>query len=136
MGTWLRCIMLGLLVGSQAWSAVPPATVAKIIRIVAAGGDGKVNCLDPEVAAALSSVGVAADANAAIVYATSDKDVAKFAKQNKLVICNQLELIKQGAVIAIVAEGDRPVVYLSPANAAASNTKIPEVVMKMGKVVN
>lgn len=130
-------VPLALMIGSLAWGAVPPAVVAKYLRIVAvsAGGDAGICCLDPEVGSALSSMGVALDPNAALVYATSAPDVAKHANQNKLVICDRIELIKSGAVIAIVSEGDRPAVYFSPANAAARKLKIPDAMMKMGKAV-
>jgi len=114
---------------------VAAPTLAKIIRIVASGNGGKAACEDAEVSAELGKLGVSIDPEAKVVWAIADKDVARFAKQSKLVICGQVGQLGQGAAIAIVAEGGRPVIYLSPANATSSKANLPDALLKIGKVV-
>jgi hypothetical protein len=116
---------------------VSAPTLAKILRIVAtsSGSNGRISCLDPEVTAELTKLGVALDAESPIIWVVSEKDVTKYAKQSKFVICGQVGLLAQGACMAIVAEGGRPAIYFSPTNASTTKVAIPDTVVKIGKVV-
>ena len=130
------CLIALLLVAPIQAGEVAAPTIAKIIRIVASSGNNvKVACLDPEVAAELGKLGLSLDPEARIVWAISDQDVVRLAKQNKLVICGQLGQLAQGGAVAIVAEGGRPSIYIRPANVALSKVSLPDAVIKIGKVV-
>jgi hypothetical protein len=130
------CLILSSAVAIRAGEVSAP-TVAKILRIVAtsSGSSGRISSLDPEVTAELTKLGVVLDPESPIVWAVSEKDIAKYVKQSKFVICGHVGLISQGACMAIVAEGGRPAIYFSPANASATKVAIPDTVVKIGKVV-
>jgi hypothetical protein len=113
-----------------------PPTVAKFIRLLIAAGGGvaKVNCADKEVAAELRSLGLAIDPEAAVVWAGSDREASKYGKLGKLVICGQLESLATGASVALVAEGGRPAIYISPRNLSGTGITLPDSILKLAKV--
>jgi hypothetical protein len=135
----LRCLLIPLVCSVATLEAgeVAAQTVAKVIRIIAtsSGGDGKVACHDLELSSELLKLGVRQDFGARIVWATSESDVVKYSKQNKMVICGQVSFLSQGASVAIVTEGGRPSIYVSPASVAASNMVLPDALLKIAKVV-
>jgi len=125
------CLGQSLLAGE-----VAAPTVAKILRMIANNsGQAKIACQDAEVVAELTKLGVTQDHEAKVVWAINDGEVTKAVRANRMVICGQVSQIALGASIAIVAEGGYPVIYLKPSNATVSQVKIPDAVLKIGKVV-
>ena len=131
----LMALTLSLMQPLLAGEVAAP-TVAKILRLIAANsGQTKIACQDPEVTAELSKLGIGQDHEAKVVWALNDGEVSKAVRASRMVICGQVSQIALGASIAIVAEGGYPVIYIKPSNAAASQVKIPDAVLKIGKVV-
>jgi hypothetical protein len=127
----LVCLSTALVGGELA-----PPTAAKIIRvIVQASGGSKAECGDKEIAGELSSLGVAADPEAKVCWAGSDKEVARLTGKHKLVICGNPDWLAQGAAVALTAEGGRPSIYLSIKNLAAAGVTLPDSIVKISKVV-
>jgi hypothetical protein len=111
-------------------------SVAKFLRVLATTtGQGRVACQDAEVAAELGKLGIALDPEARIAWAVGDKDVARQVQAGRLVVCGHVAQVGMGATIALVAEGGSPSVYIRPSNAVPSRVTIPDVVLKIGKVV-
>jgi hypothetical protein len=135
----IRILGILLLLGGNAfaWAGdLAAPTVAKFIRVIAsASGGSKVVCSDREIAGELTAINVPMEGDGKLVWATTEKDVTKFAKQGKLVICGSQDLLNAGAALAIVAEGGRPTIYISAKNLAASGITLSDSVMKIGKVV-
>lgn len=128
--------MAGFFATALGASEVATPTLAKIIRVLAVTtGDSKVTCQDAELAAELVKVGIAVEDGARIVWALNDKDVQRWVKANRLVVCGQLSSLSQGAAIAVVLEGGRPAIYINAANAASARVAIPDAFLKFGKVV-
>ena len=115
---WVLAAIIVLSPRAEAAELSAPV-VAKFLRVIAIG-QGKVACEVNEVTLELAKAGVARDEGAKVVYATSDKDIARFARENRLVVCGQKDQLALGATIAVVAEGGSPVIYIKPSNAAAS----------------
>jgi hypothetical protein len=114
-----------------------PPTVAKFVRLVVAAGGGvaKVHCPDKEIAAELRALGLVIDPEGAVVWAGSDRDAVKYGKLGKLVICGQRDFLASGASIALIAEGGRPAIYISPRNLGGTGFILPDSVLKLAKVV-
>lgn len=114
-----------------------PNTIAKLLKILVSRQDsvGNVLALDPEVAAELSKSSVGSAADAKVVWVRSDADAARCAKEGRLVVVGDLDQLKQGASLAFVAEGGRPVIYLHPGHLGACKVAIPDAVVKLAKVV-
>lgn len=111
-------------------------TVARFIRVIAySTGAGEVTCKDKEVAGALSALFVAVQEGSKVVWVGSDRDVAKFGKLGKLVICGRVDLLAAGGAVAIVAEGGRPTMYVHPKHLASSGLSLSESVLQTCKVV-
>ena len=113
-----------------------PPTVAKIIRVIAqASGVAKAACGDKEIAGELSGLGVGSDPDSKICWAASDKEVARFAAQHRLVICGNQDWLALGASVALTAEGGRPAIFLSVKNLGPTGITLPDSIVKISKVV-
>jgi hypothetical protein len=131
---WGKLLLLLGLSASLGAGELAPATAAKIIRVIVLGSGGsKVDCQNKEIAADLS--GVAIDPEAKVAWADTDKDVARLAKLGKLVVCGNLDWLGSGASVAVVSEGGRPSITISPRNLATSGVTLPDPIVKISKVV-
>jgi predicted nucleic acid-binding protein len=109
-------------------------TVAKFIRVILLSSGGRaVTCADKEIAGELGALGVALEADAKLVWADSEKDVARQAKAGKLVVCGTKGLLASGAALALVAEGGHPVIYLHAKHLAATGMTLPDNILKLAK---
>ena len=127
----LFCLPIPLCAGELA-----APTVAKIIRVIAqASGVAKVECGDKEIAGELSGLGVGNDPDSKICWAGSEKEVARFAAQHKLVICGNPDWLAQGASVALTAEGGRPAIFLSIKSLGPTGITLPDSIVKISKVV-
>lgn len=114
---------------------LPAATAAKFVRIIAqASGAAKVECADKELAGELATQGIGLDATCKVAWAANEHEVARLAKQGKLVITGKVELLAAGASLAIAAEGGRPVIYVNPRNLAGTGIALPDSIVKIAKV--
>lgn len=131
-------LLLGALLGSSRLSAgeVGSPVLAKLLRVLAisAGGSGKVACNDRELTARLQDLGVAEDQGAKIAWAANKAEAAAFAKQGRLVVCEQLDFIACGACVVITAEGGRPAIYFNSTNLATARMALPDALVKISKV--
>ena len=128
-------VALACLCGHLSAGDLSAATTAKFVRLLLQGaGVHAVACGEREVAGELTNLGVALDPESKVVWADSDKDVARFAKQGRMVICGSKVLLGSGATLAVVAEGGHPVIYLNPRALTASGVTLPDNIVKLAKV--
>lgn len=110
-------------------------TLAKFLRVLLQATALKgVACPDKELAGELTNLGVALDPDAKMVWADSPADVARLAKQGRLVVCGTRGLLASGASLAVVAEGGRPAIYANPKAITATGLALPDSIMKIVKV--
>jgi len=107
-------------------AAAPKMSVKELggfIKVITASGgprcQGRLDCLDDDVAAEMKTRGVALDVKSPIAYATNLVQVRSFNAMDKLVICNDKALLKEGATIAIVREDGKPAIYIDNARKKA-----------------
>jgi hypothetical protein len=133
----IRRLTLVLCFPALAWGGdLAPATAAKLIRvIVQASGQSKVACTEKELAGELATLGVGAEPDAKVIWATAPKDVARLAAQHRLVVCPNPDWLAEGASVAITAEGGRPSIYLQVKNLAGVGVTLPDSIVKISKVV-
>jgi len=99
----------------------------------------KIDCLDDRLASDLKKEGVAIDPSARVGYAESLVQVRTFAAVDKLVVCSDKSLLKDGAALAVVKEGGKPTLYLSGANlrkAKEAGITLSDTVVKIAQVVD
>jgi hypothetical protein len=124
------------------WAFVPAAagdlaapTLAKFIRVlVQSTGNKSIACTNKELATELESLGVGIDPLAKLVWVDSDKELARHAKGGRIVLCDSRALLAGGACLAVIAEGGRPAIYVSPRSLAAAGATLPDNIMKIAKV--
>jgi hypothetical protein len=131
-----RVLPVAFLAVSLAAGDLAAPTAARIIRvIVQATGGTKVDCADKELAGELANLGLPQDPAAKVAWADSQHEVARLAKEGKLVICGREEWMADGAAVVLTAEGGRPSITLSMKNLGASGVTLPDSVVKIAKVV-
>lgn len=125
-------VFSALLVGGD----VAPGATARILRVVAAtsGAENRVACTDGEIANELKLLGIEIDPMAKVAWADNDRDVKNLVQSGHLVVCGKSTFLTKGAGIAISLEGGRPVIYVSISNVKASNSSVPDSIIKIAKV--
>jgi len=98
------------------------------------GGTPSVSCKVYELRKECALLGVPASDSGSIVWVTSPAEAKAALGQGRLAVCGSLDLLAAGAALAIVSEGGRPSIYISPANLAKSQAKLSDSVMKIAKV--
>ena len=133
-----RCLLvipLACVCGPLAAGDLAAPTLAKFIRVLLAGTATKgVACGDKELGGELANLGVATDPEAKVVWTDTEKDLARLARQGKLIICGTKALLAEGAAVALVAEGGHPAIYVNMKSLAASGLTLPDSIMKIVKV--
>ena len=133
-----RCLLVVPLVcvcGPLVAGDLAAPTLAKFIRVLLVGTATKsVACGDKELGGELANLGVATDAEAKVVWADTPKDLARVARQGKLVICGTKAFLGEGAAVALVAVGGHPAIYINMKSVAASGLTLPDSIMKIVKV--
>ena len=127
---------LGLAAGA-AWGqeALAPALVARFMHIISSadGGDGRVACAPGEVAQELAKAGIKVDPAAGFAWATTSAEAAAYQKQGKVVVVPSRELLHEGGHLALIAQGAKPVVVISPAG--RMKPQVPTSVKKIAQSI-
>lgn len=128
---------LAVLISSSWLMAVPPppTMAARFLKALATGIEGspKVAIQDASVLAEFKALGIAQENGAKVAWASSSQELKTYLGQKKLVVASSLELLTEGAAIAVVVEDARLTVYFNIENAKKIGQTIPDLVMKMGK---
>jgi len=128
-------IALAAACGQLAAGDLASATTAKFVRVILLGtGVKTVACADRDLAWDLGQLGVVLDPDSKVAWADTEKDVARFAKGGKLVICGSKALLASGATLAVAAEGGHPVIFANLRALAATNMTLPDNILKLAKV--
>lgn len=129
-------LILTALTSSLAGGDVAPSATARVLRVVAAtsGTENRVACADGEVASELKILGIEIDPMAKVAWAANERDLKALLQGGHLVVCGKPPLLSKGAGIALSLEGGRPVVYISLGNVKASNSQLPDSIVKIAKV--
>lgn len=111
---------------------LPPELQAKLLKIIAngAGSAGKVACKDDALKAALEGQGMAIDGMSKVAWSNQGPEIRTLKAMGKLVVCGKLELLQQGASIALVEDGGRPKIVMNPANIKASGVQLSDAILK------
>lgn len=111
---------------------LPAELQAKLLKIIAngAGSAGKVACKDEALKGALEAQGIAIDGMAKVAWSNLGPEIRTLKAMNKLVVCGKVELLQQGASIAIVEDGGRPKIIMNPANIKASGVQLSDAILK------
>lgn len=120
---------------SSLWAGeLPVEFKAKVVKIIAAsaGSPGQVSCKDSTLLAELSKMGVTDNPAAKVAYANSEAEVHALKKQGKFILCGKSDLLPAGASVAIVEEGNRPLIMFQMANINSSGITLPESVLRTG----
>jgi hypothetical protein len=120
--------------GAQA-GELPPEVTAKFMKILAnaASTGGSVAASSPEHAAAFRAQGLSVSPFSKLAWASSLAELRNLKNGGKLVVCGRVEWLAQGAGIALVAEGDKPAIYLHMGHISASGVSLSDTVLKIGK---
>lgn len=131
---WMLPVLCPVLLFS---ADIAPPIVAKILKIIVSSPDSpsQVAVADSEIAAELGKVGVSIDPEARVLWAITEAEVVKAAKQGRLVVCPNVALLQRGASIALTVEGGRAAIYIHQAHLAASKVAVPDAVVKVAKVL-
>jgi len=116
-------ILLALGLAGAALAATAPRIPTKDLGgflkviVASAGGQaqGRMDCLDDDVAAEMKGRGVTLDVRAPIAYADNLVQVRTFSSTDKLIVCSDKALLRDGATVAIVKEAGKPVIYIDGA---------------------
>lgn len=128
-------IALGLTAFSSLWGGeLPVEFKAKVVKLIAAsaGSPGQVSCKDAVMLAELSKMGVNDHPSAKVAYANSEAEILALKKQGKFILCGKSDLLPAGASVAIVEEGNRPLILFQMANITSSGITLPESVLRTG----
>jgi hypothetical protein len=118
----------------MAQTPVASAVGAKLLRVVAGteGSTVKVACVNGEMGMELRRNGVQVDPSAEFAFACTDGELKTYAKEGKLVVTNSLELLRNGAVLAMVMEGGKPALYIL-SQTSRDQQRLPPTIIKAAK---
>ncbi len=132
---WTVPILLAAVGGEV--RALPPSApmAARFLKALSMGLEGapRVATQDPALLAEFKNMGVPSEAPARVAWASSSPEVKLYLGQRKLVVVPSLELLAEGAAIALLTEEGRLSVHFSLENAKKSGHTLPDLVMKIGK---
>lgn len=139
-------ILLALGLAAPALVAAAPRLSTRelggFLKLIAASAgasaQGRMDCLDDDVAAELKDRGVALDVRAPIAYADGLVQVRTFSATDKLIVCGDKALLRDGATVAIVKEAGKPVVYIDSARKKhfeEAGITFSDVLLKIAKVL-
>ena len=115
-----------------------PKEMCPFLRVISASlgaeAAGRVACRDIDVAMELKHGGLSPDAKAPLAFAASDAQIVEYLAQGKLVVCATEPGLKQGAAIALLKEGGKPVLVVSLKNANAAGVALSDALIKIARV--
>jgi len=132
-----RCLVLACCLSTFVLRAgdLPREIQVKIVKILAVsvGSPGMVVCKDPAFLPYLAKAGFMEGAEAKVAYATTAEEVRSLRGTGRLIICNSIALLTDGAAVALVEEDNRPQVYFHMGHVADCKVQLSDVVLKIGK---
>ena len=110
-----------------------PAEMTPFLRVISAsvGVPGRVACRDIDISIQLKKDGLSPDATSPVAWAASGSQIATFLTEGKLVVCGRESGLKDGASIAVFKEGGKPVMAVSPRNAALGGFILSDALLKI-----
>jgi hypothetical protein len=133
---WIRTTCLGflLVMPSLAQTPVAFAVGAKLLRVITGteGAAAKVACTHGEMGMELRRIGVQVDPASEFAFAASEADLKTYLREGKLVVSNSLDLLRGGAVLAMVMEGGKPALYIAT-QATRDQQRLPPAIVKAAK---
>ena len=128
--------------GMAATARLPIKDLGGFIKVITASAgpkcQGRLDCLDDAVAAEMKAHGLAIDVRSPIAFAVNVVQVRTFGAVDKLVICNDKALLKEGATIAIVLEDGKPVIYIDKGQKKSfeeAGILFSDTLMKIARVI-
>jgi len=106
---------------------------AKFVKIMAIPTGGKVACKDADMSQALAAQGVSLDPNAQVAWATTPAEVKAYAADKRIVLVPKVELLSNGASLALIEEGGKMVFYLHYQNLQATGKTLADTVLRVAK---
>ena len=94
--------------------------------------------MNDELAAEMQAHGISIDVRAIVAYAENNVQVRTFQSMDKLIICSDKALLKDGATIAIVKEGGKPAIYIDSARKKAfeeAGVTFSDTLLKIAKII-
>ena len=134
------CLLVPILVSSLAAVSpgLSPKEMSPFLRVISASlgaeAAGRVACKDIDVAMDLKQDGLSPDAKAPLAFAVSSAQIAEYLAQGKLVVVATELGLKQGAAIALLKEGGKPVLVVSLKNANAAGVALSDALIKIARV--
>lgn len=122
-------------IGVQAQDVSPVDLVPFVKLLLSSTGEKSFACgTNMGLRFKLQSMGLGTAPTSKIAWAGSEAEVKTLKAANRMVVVPKLEWLKQGASVAIVQEGGKPVMYLNMANVKASGLTLPDAVIKTAKI--
>ena len=119
--------------GLQAQSA-PLETEAKFVKVLLSStGQFGFACNEPALKAKLESMGVSVGPGFKLAWGSSEPEVRALKAQGRFIVCPSAEWLKSGACLALVDEGGKPQLYMSPANVKASGVTLSDAIARIAK---
>ena len=113
---------------------LPAETQAKFLKILLSStGQFGFACSDAAFKGKLEAAGIAVSGGFKMAWAATEAEVKPLKAAGKLVIVPNLEWLKAGGSIAIVAEDGKPQIHLNLANVKASGMTLSDTIVKMAK---
>jgi hypothetical protein len=134
----MKTLLFALFVPAVAMLAEPPvpqklAVQAKILKFLVKNSSvpGKVLCNDPSLGRELEHQGLKLDPNAKIAWATTQAEVEALSTEGKLIVCDSLGFLAEGASVGIVEEKGHLAVYFHMAHTHVAKVRLNPVVYEM-----
>lgn len=131
----MRCLAVLLLASALHAQGLPATIQARIVAALVKNSSepGRIAAADPKMAEAFQKAGLKVDPAARVAWAATRDEVAKLAREGKLVVCGAQALLAEGAAVAIFQEQAQPTVYLHVKHVAMAKVRLdPSVYQALG----
>jgi len=109
-------------------------TQAKFVKVLLSStGQFGFACNEPALKAKLESMGVSVGPGFKLAWGSSEPEVRALKAQGRFIVCPSAEWLKSGACLALVDEGGKPQLYMSPANVKASGVTLSDAIARIAK---